>query len=167
VIIAQDSTDSWTKEPTEFRSIPFNSSLEYVDSVLKDCESYESTFGEMVFSDSFLIGDCNITAFYIVYDNRFVGVSCTFSPNDYFYLKDVFITKFGPPHFLDTYDFTAAFGSKFTNETLVWVGKNLNILFRKYPENITESSFSIHLSSYSDMQEKASKEQKANAENSF
>lgn len=58
IVFAEDSI--WLKEPIEFRSAPFNCSLDKFKEIIKEAECYNIADKEDLCREVFMIGDCEI-----------------------------------------------------------------------------------------------------------
>ncbi|HEX3067554.1 MAG TPA: hypothetical protein VHX14_03190, partial [Thermoanaerobaculia bacterium] len=93
------SPAKWAKEPTAFQRVPFGSSLQAADAMFKFIKCYPQDKDDTECSgDVIPIGQINtVPEFTFNSRNQFVAVRLTQYTNEFDYLKDVFVERYGKP----------------------------------------------------------------------
>ena len=127
----------WSKEPADYRGVPFGSSEDTLNKTLQGLVCSNSKDGRTCIDKNFLVGSAKTTNMFKFYEDQLFNVYISFNSGDYKFLKSVFIEKYGNPNDIDTEIVKTRFGVEYTNETLTWKGSNIILSMSKYGNTIT------------------------------
>ena len=134
-----------SKEPSEFRKIPFGASRATAERLAPglDC-SNSSGKVESTCNMSFKIGTASVDAEFYFSANKFVGARLQFDPSDYEYLRAAFVEKYGAPDSTTHPLKQNRLGATFADEELTWIfGQSTFVNINRYSTDSAEKGVAI------------------------
>jgi hypothetical protein len=155
------AAQTWEKQPTDFRGVPFGASIAEAKTHVKDLSCLrDGTSCRSVFS---LADRVQITTFWRFTDDKFVWVGWSFPSRDFDFVRDALVERYGLPSERSEEAVQTRVGTNYTNETLRWNGDRIYISANRYGSTVTESFVQISTHAYQNqmMEQEAAKKKKA------
>jgi len=160
----------WSQEPAAFRKVPFGANEAAVRMQLSTSECFPGNEAGERFCNgdgSQAIGDVATSETYLLKRDAFTAVHIKFDSDDYEYLRDVFIQRYGDPHDKVTATAKTLAGITLQNETLKWRGQNAVVTLSHYSEKVTTGIAIVGTREWYDSFSGAEQEKKRKAARSF
>lgn len=155
----------WEKEPSDFRGVKFGASMADAKEILKGSEL-------ICLKDScrsiLRLGDkVNVTTYLRFDADRFLWVGWSFSSNDWEFVRDVLIERYGIPLERTQEPVKTRAGVELMNETLRWYGNRIFVSSNRYGSSVTESFVQIGTKEWYERQLKQDEDAKKKAVGTF
>jgi hypothetical protein len=154
---AQTTTHPWPQEPTGFKNVTFGSSRKVAREIihfrLGECPRFESSPCSMKIDGGGFI----MTAFLQFDDKKFSEALGSFPSDHYLEVREIFVSRYGPPHNVQASEVQNLVGGQFKQETLRWNGQRASVTLMRYGSTVTDGVFFVGLNG-ADASEAAARE---------
>lgn len=138
----------WAKEPTSFLGVDLQGDVKKSVPECTDPYGYkDKTLCYVELASSYKFNGLPSLGLSYAYelwatttDGSLQGIDLSANSKDYAKLKDLLVTKYGPPTTNAAGKVKTKAGAEFDNETLLWSGRKVTILLQKYSRDINTSS---------------------------
>lgn len=145
------SQPTWAQEPTGYRDIKWGASKKELKHIIGwtigGINCFDGHKGVKYCKSFYSIGTVKVENTFMLRDDKLTGVLLTYSPDDFDFLKQVFVEKYGAPHKTESSAVQNRMGASFTDEVLTWQGKTVSITMQRYYGKVTEGMAIISLTS--------------------
>jgi hypothetical protein len=152
VMLALWTTVGWTyNEPSEFMGVQFGISCENAKAIIEarmekrkadkkmlGCAGSDSRYDSLSFYD--VIGKDKVFVSMNFLDNRMELVALVFDSDSYGRITEAFLAKYGKADAIQNGIAQNKLGGTFPNQTIAWIGKNVNIMFNQRGTKISNSA---------------------------
>ncbi len=170
VALAAFGSEKWPNEPKDFRGVPFGATeKEAVAKLGVNSRNCSANGGDRrtCFVPRQTIGEVSTEEVYEFASDKLVNVIVGFHSDQFSYLRDVFVKKYGEPTKVEKTPVKTNAGAEFENEELVWIGDSKVVSLRRYSGTITDGMATIADRAWSEARMKEVEEAKKKAAKSF
>ena len=154
----------WTKEPADFKGVPFNASESQARQTIHFEFCHDIPEGKRVCVYRIEVTEHYAIVCYFVFSHdRLETISGQFPSQYYEDVRKLFVDKYGDPMTNRQSTVQAHAGGTYEQEELLWQGQKVSLLLSRFGANVEHGSMTFLPTTTLVEQQKHEKEQKANA----